>query len=82
MACTGSVPQFAWQLSALKTAKDVLPCNEELISGHMIYHIFKNNKNYSAIVNKNLPAIWHGNKISGGKQTVKEIEASRLLSSN
>ena len=84
MVCTGSVPQFAWQLSVLKTAADVLPCNEKLISRDMIYHIFKNNKNYSVLVtaNMNLPAIRHGNKICGGKQTVKEIKASRLLSSN
>lgn len=83
MVCTGSVPQFAWQLSVLKTAAGVLPCNKKLISEVLIYHILKN-KNYSALViaDMNLPAIWHGNKICGGKQAVKEIKASRLLSSN
>ena len=84
MACTDSVPQFAWQLSVLKTAEDVLPCNEKSISGDIIHHKLKNSKNYSPLViaNMNLPAIWHGNKICGGKQAVKEIKASRLLSSN
>lgn len=47
-------------------------------------YIYKNNFKNSALVNANmnLPAIGHGNKICGGEQAVKEIKASRLLSSN
>lgn len=85
MVCTGSVLQFAWQLSVLKTTADALPCNEKIVSGNTIYHIYSENNFFnSALVNANmnLPAIWHGNKICGGKQAVKEIKASRLLPSN
>lgn len=34
------------------------------------------------IAHTNLPAIWHSYKVCGGKQTVEEIKASRLLSCN
>lgn len=34
------------------------------------------------IAHTNLPAIWHSYKVCGGKQTIEEIKASRLLSCN